>query len=161
MWKPRRRHAKLGFGHCLSSDVIPSHPTASNRYAYWASALRFYAKGALLQSAVFWGAALVVPPVLWVLHIRHSSLRAVVTMMAFGVGIGAAFFVGMLGTAIGSDVRRNWHQSDPTLEWNPLLFWKLFLYAGSFMFLAFAFLSIQPGSVAQGRVCHVCGLILV
>ena len=141
MWKPRRRHAKLCFGHCVSSEMIPSHPTASDRYAYWASALRFYAKAALLQSAVFWGTALVVPPVLWVLHIRHSSLRAVVTTMAFGVGIGATFFVGMLGAAIGSDVRRNWHQSDPTLEWNPLLFWKLFLYAGSLMFLTFAFLS--------------------
>lgn len=66
--------------------------------------------------------------------------------MAFGVGIGAAFFVGMLGTAIGYDVRRNWHQSDPTVEWNPIWFWKLFLYAGSLMFSAFTVLAFRQRS---------------
>jgi hypothetical protein len=125
--------------------TTPQPSTSSERVAYWAVALRFYAKAAFLQSAVVWATGLVVPPLLWVLHIRPIPVRAVVATMAIGVGIGATFFVGMLGTAIGYDVRRNWHQSDPTVEWNPLWFWKLFLYAGSLMLLAFAFLSYGQG----------------
>ena len=65
--------------------------------------------------------------------------------MAFGVGIGTAFFAGMLGTAIGFDVKRNWRQSEPTMEWNPLLFWKVFLYGGSLMFVTAAVLSYHLG----------------
>jgi len=117
----------------------------SERFAYWRVALRFYVKAALVQSAAVWISALVIPPVLWILHIQQYSVRAVLATMAFGVGIGVAFFLAILGTAIGYDLKRNWHQSEPVVEWNPLLFWKLCLYAGSLTCVTLAFLSYRQG----------------
>jgi hypothetical protein len=79
--------------------------------------------------------------------------------MAFGLAIGAGFFGAMLGTAIGHDLLRNRAQTVPVPEYNPLLFWKLFLYAGSLMFLAAVFLSYRQGwwlSVEFGGLTIVC-----
>jgi hypothetical protein len=124
--------------------------TGSGRFTYWAAALRFYAKEAFLQSAVIGATALLLPPLLWFLRgllhgFQVDSARGTLVAMAIGVGIGGAFFVGMLGTAIGFDLKKNWGQSEPTIEWNPLLFWKLFLYVGALMLLTFAFLSYRQG----------------
>ncbi|MBZ5590806.1 MAG: hypothetical protein LAP39_01115 [Acidobacteriia bacterium] len=103
------------------------------------------------------------PPLLWILHGLHQDfIKATLATMAIGLGIGGVFFLGMLGTAIGYDVKRNWGQREPTLEWNPLLFWKVFLYAGSLMFLTFGFLSYRQGwwlSVEFGVFAILCWLV--
>jgi hypothetical protein len=122
--------------------IQPQSSTVSKR-EYWAFALPFYAKACILSPAVVWVSALVIPPLQLVLHVRHASARGTLLAMAFGVGFGAALFLGMLGTAIGCDIKRNWGQSEPTVDWNPLIFWKLFLYAGSLMFLVLTFLSYR------------------
>jgi hypothetical protein len=138
------------------SDAI----NVSAQSNYWSHALRFYAKAAFVQSAVVWGTALLVPPVLWLLHgAERRSLRGALVIMAVGLAIGAGFFGAMLGTAIGHDLLRNRAQTEPLLEYNPLLFWKVFLYAGCLMFLAAAFLSYRQGwwlSVEFGGFTILC-----
>jgi hypothetical protein len=72
--------------------------------------------------------------------------------MRIGLEIGLAFFLAMLATAVGYDIKRNWGQSEPTLEFDPLLFWKVFLYGGSFMFLSGRIPLLSARLVAPDRI---------
>ena len=81
--------------------------------------------------------------------------------MALGLCIGALFFVGVLGTAIAYDLKRNRGVSDPTPEWNPLLFWKVLLQAGACLFLLGAFFFYRQGwwlGLAFTAFAILCGL---
>ena len=71
---------------------VSSTPHLPNR---WPVALRFYAKAALLQSAVVWVIALILPPVLWALHgFPVDAIRGTLTVMAIGLGIGVPVLPG-------------------------------------------------------------------
>jgi len=79
--------------------------------------------------------------------------------MGIGLEIGGAFFLAMLGTAIGHDVKRNWGRPERTVDWNPLLFWKLLLYAGSLMLLILTFLAYRQRwslSLGFGTFAFLC-----
>ena len=116
-------------------------------HSYWPTALRAYAKLALWQSAVVWGSALVVPPLLWILHgLKRQDLNPTLTTVGTGLGIGALFFLAALGIGVGYDVVRNWRATQRVIEWNPLWFWKAFLYFGSLMFLSFVFFAFHQGA---------------
>lgn len=81
--------------------------------------------------------------------------------MEIGGGIGAAFFLGMFGTAIASDISRNWGKSERELDWNPLLFWRVFLYFISLMFAAAGIASHRQGwwlSLEFGVFAALCWL---
>jgi hypothetical protein len=99
---------------------------------------------------------------LWAFHGFHvDEIRRTLAITALGLGIGILFFLIVLGTAIGYDVNRNWSQSNRTVEWNPLWFWKVFLYSGACMFILSAFFSYRRGWWLTAEfgvfafVCHV------
>jgi len=142
------------------SQLEPS--PSSEHSGYWTVALKFYARAASIQSAVAWVPGLLLPPVFWLLHGAHlASLGGLVAATEFGGGIGAAFFLGMFGAAIASDISRNWGKSERELDWNPLLFWRVFLYLGSLMFAAAGFASYRLGwsrSLEFGAFAVLCWL---
>ena len=107
------------------------------------------------------------PPLLWLLHgLRQQSIRPTLTVMAIGLGVGALFFLGVLGTAIGYDIKRNWGRPERALEWNPLLFWRVFLQGGSLMFVALALLFYRQawylslGFAAFAILCWLIGGVI-
>jgi hypothetical protein len=122
-----------------------THIAAPDPSNYWASALRFYAKMALRQSAVVWWPALFIPPTFWILHgCDIYQIRKTLPGAAIGVGIATLFFLSSLATAIVYDIKRNWGQAEPSLEWSPFWFYNVLLHCGSVMLLIFAvFISRQ------------------
>ena len=86
------------------------------RIDYWRSALRFYGRAAFWQSGVAWAPALVAPPVFWALHGFREPLRGVLITMALGLCLGAVLSLGIFGTVLAYDFKRNWGASDPTVE---------------------------------------------
>jgi hypothetical protein len=138
---------------CAEKEFVNNGPEVTR---YWPTALRYYAKVSLTQSAIVWAPGLAVSLLYacWT-GITAKSLEASFRVLWAGASVagpvGAAFFAFAFVIALGDDFRRNWGTRDRVLAWNPLLVWKVFLYCGCLMFSAFAWFSYrQDHSIGLG-----------
>ena len=60
--------------------------------------------------------------------------------------LGGIFFLLAFLSAVVDDLLRNWKTQEPTVEWNPQLLWRNFIYVGAVMFFTAAFLAYQQGA---------------
>ena len=60
--------------------------------------------------------------------------------------LGGIFFLLAFLSAVVDDLLRNWKTQEPTVEWNPHLLWRNFIYVGAVMFFTAAFLAYQQGA---------------
>jgi hypothetical protein len=59
---------------------------------------------------------------------------------------GGFFFLLALATVVGEDIRRNRNARKRTIEWNPQLMWRNFIYLGALGFFVAAFLAYHQGA---------------
>jgi hypothetical protein len=113
---------------------------------YWPTALRYYTRVSFIQSAIIWGPGLAIGALYaaWAAVETRSwqaFLRVMWSALVLSATLGAAFFIFVFSIAVADDWRRSRRSQERSLIWNPLLVWKVFLYCGSLMFAAFAWLS--------------------
>lgn len=89
--------------------------------------------------------AVVLVGIIWFGVTTH---RLVVNRIGLGLSIafGGGFFLLSLLTSVAADVYRNRGVEEGTIEWNPALIWKTFVYLGAFFFLVAAFLAYHQGA---------------
>lgn len=101
--------------------------------------------------------AVVLVRTIWIVVTTH---RLVVSLVGLGLSIalGGGFFLLSLLTSVAADVYRNRGVEESTIEWNPPLIWKTFVYLGAFFFLVAAFLAYHQGVwLSVGFVCFSIG----
>ena len=68
------------------------------------------------------------------------------TGIALALIFGGFFFLLALATAVSEDIQRNRTAQERTIEWNPQLMWRNFIYVGAVGFFIAAFLAYHQGA---------------
>jgi hypothetical protein len=116
---------------------------------HWRKALPYYLQVSLRFSLMFWvlPLAVVLIGTVWIGITTH---HLVVNRVGLGLSMtfGGGFFLLALLTSVAADVYRNRGVQERTIEWNPALVWKAFLYLGafSFWFQPFSLITKECGS---------------
>jgi hypothetical protein len=123
--------------------------------SHWRKALPYYVKASFRFSLIFWTLplAIVLAGMIW---IAVTTRQLVVSRAGLGLTItfGGGFFLLALFTSLAADLYRNREVQEGTIEWNPVLVWKAFIYLGAFFFLAAAFLAYHQGVwLSVGFIC--------
>jgi hypothetical protein len=118
-----------------------------NGLAHWRIALPFYLRVSLSYSAIGWAVPLAIAftRTTWMSFTRHR-FAVDLANFEFALTFGGFFFILALLTAVGDDIYRNRTAEQPTIAWNPLLMWKVFLYIGALFFLVAALLAYHQGA---------------
>jgi len=113
---------------------------------HWKKALPYYLMASFLFSLIFWVLPLVLV-LIGTIWIGLTTHHLVVNRAGLGLGLafGGGFFLLAFVTAVGADIYRNRGVQNRTIEWNPSLVWKTFVYLGAFFFFVAAFLSYHQG----------------
>src|SRR5215469_14476458 len=108
-------------------------------------ALPYYLQVSLRFSLMFWVLPLAVT-LIGTVWIGITTHRLVVSRVGLGLSMtfGGGFFLLALLTSLAADVYRKRGVEEGTIEWNPALAWKAFLYLCAFFFLGSAFLACHP-----------------
>jgi|SRR5271163_3092762 len=122
---------------------------------HWRKALPYYLKASFRFSLIFWvlPLAVVFVGMIWIAVTTH---QLVVSRVGLGLTItfGGGFFLLALVTSLAGDLYRNREVQKGTIEWNPALVWKAFIYLGAFFFLVAAFLAYHQGVwLSVGFIC--------
>ena len=127
--------------------------------SHWKKALPYYLQASLRFSLMFWvlPLAAVLIGTIWIGITTH---HLVVHRVGLGLSMtfGGGFFLLALLTSVAADVYRNRGVGEGTVEWNPALVWKVFLYLGAVFFLVSAFLAYHQGVwLSVAFVCFSIG----
>lgn len=131
--------------------------------SHWRKALPYYLKASFRFSLVFWvlPLAVVLVGMIWIAVTTHHLVIDRVGV-GFAITFGGGFFLLALITSLAADLYRNREAQEGTIEWNPALVWKAFLYLGAFLFLVAAFLAYHQGLwPSVGFVCFSIGSAIV
>jgi len=114
--------------------------------SHWKKALPYYLQVSARFSLVYWVASLTAVIVGTLLSALFNR-RLGISRVGFEIAaiIGGFFFLLSFLTAVGADVCRNRGALEGTIEWDPALVWKSFLYFGAIFFLVAAFLAFRQG----------------